>query len=69
MNTTRTTTKEFKEEYELDCNALSYLHVNSWLRCITDQDKQLSYAYEFSNLWNSIKSTRIVYIFDEVLDC
>lgn len=63
--------KQFKEEYELDHNALSYLHVNQVLASRKyDKEDQMFLAMGFSGDWNLVKqSSTLGYFFDETLDC
>lgn len=64
-------TKQFKEEYELDHNALSYLHVNQVLSGKEySNEAQEIIAATFCSFWNSIKkNSTLEYFFDEMLDC
>ena len=64
-------TKQFKEKYELDQNALSYLHINQVLASRKyDKEDQMFLAMGFSSAWNLVKqSSALGYFFDEMLDC
>ena len=64
-------TKQFKEEYELAQNALSYLQVNQVLASRKyDKEDQMFLAMGFSSAWNLVKqNSTLGYFFDELLDC
>ena len=64
-------TKQFKEEYELAQNALSYLQVNQVLASRKyDKEDQMFLAMGFSSAWNLVKQrSTLGYFFDEMLDC
>ena len=64
-------TKQFKEKYELDQNALSYLQVNQVLASRKyDKEDQMFLAMGFSSAWNLVKqNSTLGYFFDEMLDC
>ena len=64
-------TKQFKEKYELDQNALSYLQVNQVLASRKyDKEDQMFLAMGFSSAWNLVKqNSTLGYFFDETLDC
>lgn len=64
-------TKQFKEKYELDQNALSYLQVNQVLASRKyDKEDQMFLAMGFSSAWNLVKqNSTLGYFFDKMLDC
>lgn len=64
-------TKQFKEKYELDQIALSYLQVNQVLASRKyDKEDQMFLAMGFSSAWNLVKqNSTLGYFFDEMLDC